>query len=246
MMQFDQRAEQYGQHAQVQRAMADWLAEWLPAVANPSGMAMEYGAGEGMFTRCAWPHFQDVLAVDLAPRMVAAGRERAPEADWRQGDAWLGDGLGPDVDAVLSSSLLQWCPNPKAVFQRWREVLRPGAKMLHGFYVDPTLSELQALQGESLLAWRPAQAWLDALEQTGWKVVRGEAETRTVNYRSALELLRSLHGVGAVRRGSVRGSRLRRLIREYDRRFATDDGVHASWTFCRIQAKAAPVPLGKE
>lgn len=238
-MQFDQRADRYAEHAHVQRQMADWLAEWLPEISG--GMAIEYGAGEGMFTRRALPYFEDLFAIDVAPRMVAVGRERAPNAEWGQGDAWMGTGLGPDVDAVLSASLLQWCPEPATIFQRWREMLRPGARMLHGFYVDPTLNELEELQGRDSmpLNWRTPEQWRAALETTGWTIERMESETRCVTYRSALELLRSLHGVGAVRRGGLRGTRLRRIIREYDCRHATENGgVYAHWTFCRVQARA--------
>jgi len=240
-MQFDQRAEQYAEHAEVQRAMADWLTEWLPDVSQSLGSAVEFGAGEGMFTRRAWTSFQDFYAIDVAPRMVSVGQTRAPQAEWRQGDAWQGEGLGPDVDAVLSSSLMQWCPDPALIFQQWREQLKPGACMLHGFYVDPTLSELQELQGTSAapLQWRTTDQWIEALSQAGWSIDRIETEKRCFVYRSALDFLRSLHGVGAVRRSGVRGSRLRYLIREYDRRHAVKGGgVYANWTFCRLLASA--------
>lgn len=236
MMQFDQRAETYAEHAHVQRQMADWLAEWLPAAAG--GRALEYGAGEGMFTRRALPHFNEVHAVDLAPRMVAVGRERAPEAVWTQGDAWRGDGLSSEVDAVLSASLMQWCPDPEAILRRWRNSLRPGVTMLHGFYAAPTLGELHALQGgATLLEWRGVEQWRAALVNAGWTVERMEAQEHSVRYCSALDLLRSLHGVGAVRRGGLRGTRLRRLIREYDQRHALPEGgVYAGWTYCRVLA----------
>lgn len=237
-MRFDERAHCYAEHAYVQREMADWLAEWLDPSVSAHCHALEYGAGEGMFTRRAAPYFKHLTSVDVAPRMVEQGRQAAPEADWQVGDAWTGFGMDESVDYVVSSSMMQWCPDPVEILRLWRSKLPKGARMLHGLYVEPTLKELRALQGEvsSPLTWFSAEHWRTAFKDAGWQVERFEAEDRRIVYKNALELMRSLHGVGAVRRSQMGSSSLRRLIREYDRRFAASGGgVYANWSFCRVQ-----------
>lgn len=240
-MRFDERAHVYAQHAHVQRQMAQWLAEWLDAVMFVGDRVVEYGAGEGLFTQMLTGRLADITAVDLAPRMVQQGAQNAPDAQWRQGDAWAGVTLEPTVDVVVSSSVMQWCPDPVEILRDWRSRLASGARMLHGFYIDPTLMELRSLQGEESapLNWLTAEQWRSAFIEAGWEIERIDHETKRVVYPNSLELLRSLHGVGAVRRGQMRGTRLRRLIRDYDQRFANEGGgVYANWTFCRVQAKS--------
>ncbi|MGE9295234.1 MAG: class I SAM-dependent methyltransferase [Puniceicoccales bacterium] len=237
MLRFDQRARRYAKHAGVQRQMAGWLAEWLPDVAG--GTALEYGAGEGMFTREAVAQFDSMTSIDVAPGMVAAGRENLPRANWAVGDAWRGD--GPElVDSILSASFLQWAPEPETVFRVWRRKLKLDGKMLHGFYVAPTLPELNALIGEEAgpLQWRSPDVWCAALEVSGFRVAKQEADARVFRYPGALDLLRSLHGVGAVRQGGPAGASLRKVIREYDARHRAADGVASTWTFCRVLAIA--------
>lgn len=240
-MQFGQRAHQYAEHAHVQRQMADWLAEWLPGLGAPDCRVVEFGAGEGLFTRRALAYYYNLLAIDLASQMVVVGRGRAAGAEWREGDAWEAVGLSTDVSLVLSASLMQWCPDPATILRRWRSVLPTGARMLHGFYVDPTLAGLRALQGADTLPlqWRRPEEWRMAFEKAGWRIEQIDTVEHCVRYRSALELLRSLHGVGAVRRGQAYGLRLRRILREYDRQHALPEGgVSANWTFCRVQCLA--------
>ncbi|GHB95049.1 methyltransferase domain-containing protein [Cerasicoccus arenae] len=241
MMRFDECAHRYAEHAMVQRQMADWLAEWLDPAICANGNAVEFGAGEGMFTRRALPCFSHLRAVDMAPRMVELGREHVPQATWMQGDAWNGTGLDSSVSMVLSSSLMQWNPDPVNVLRLWHDQLPKGARMLHGIYVDPTLPELRNLQGDGSmpLTWLTPNQWTAAFKDAGWTLERFESETRCIIYPSALGLLRSLHGVGAVSRDAMSGVNLRKLIREYDRLHAVESGgVYANWTFCRIQAMA--------
>ncbi len=237
-MRFNEKAHCYALHADVQREMAAWLAEWLDPGLCANCRALEYGAGEGIFTHHAVGSFMELVAMDLAPRMVELGRASAPNAIWREGNAWTGVGLNHTVGFVMSSSLMQWCPDPTRVLGLWRHQLPKGARMLHGFYIDPTLQELRALQGEvaSPLTWLNAEEWRNAFHNAGWAVERFEVEDRSFRYASALDFMRSLHGVGAVSRSQITGSGLRRLIREYDRlHFAEGGGVYASWTFCRVQ-----------
>jgi ubiquinone/menaquinone biosynthesis C-methylase UbiE len=249
---FDARADTYAEHAVVQRAMAAWLAEWLePAEPLRELSALELGAGDGCFTGYLADRVKCLTAIDEARRMVQRGRSAVPSARWQVGNAWSVDAA--PVDRLYSASLLQWCPAPRDALAHWRRVVKPGGRMLHGFYVAPTLSEWESLAGPSPgLKWRPADEWEAAFRATGWRVLRREVQRRSVRFDSALALLRFFHKTGAAIPVGSSAGRLRRILQEYDERFAwagglndsqelcqhrTAGGVVASWMYFRIEAE---------
>lgn len=236
---FDRAASGYWEHAGVQSALADWLAEWLPA--DRAGAALEVGAGPGTFTRLLLPWTGTLLASDFSPAMVAAGRQRFPQANWRLGAA--ADAAGGPWDWIFSSSMLQWVAEPAEVFSAWRAALAQGGQVLGGLFAAGSLPEWEALAGEAApLRWRPAAQWRSALEAAGLTVVREETARRVFRHGTAREFLRSLHGVGAapVRRYSA--GRLRRLLRDYEAGHRGPGGVIATWTFYRFQATSSRCP----
>ena len=236
---FDRAASGYWQHAGVQSALADWLAEWLPA--DRSGAALEVGAGPGIFTRLLLPWTGTLLATDFSPAMVAAGKERFPQVNWRLGAA--ADAAGGPWDWIFSSSMLQWVADPAAVFAAWRGALAPGGQVLGALFAAGSLPEWEALAGEAApLRWRSAAQWSSALECAGLSVVREESSRRVFRHGTARAFLRSLHGVGAapVRRYSA--GRLRRLLRDYEAEHPVQGGVSATWTFYRFQATSTGCP----
>lgn len=233
---FDAAADRYRQHARVQRAMAAWLAEWLPA--HRSGRALEIGAGSGLFTERLMPWGGLLLATDLSPAMCAAGRTAVPSATWTvmSADALEGSGW----QWMFSSSMLQWVKQPERVLARWRERLAPGGRILAGLYIADTLPEMRIATGwEGPVQWRSIESWRETLAVAGLSLVRDTADRRVVPYASALEFWRSLHAVGAAPTCRMPAGRLRRWLREYDDRFRLGDGVFATWTFYRFEAQRA-------
>ena len=233
---FSRAAGTYAGHATVQQAMADWLAEWLPA--QRSGRALELGAGTGVFTRKLLPWTGALTVTDLAAAMCEQGRAALPQVDWRvmRAEAPVSE---PACDWIFSSSMLQWMDDPAAVFAAWRKVLPIGGRVLAGLFAAGSLSELRALTGPgaSPLHWRPPAEWDEALARGGLRRVRSEADTRVFYHDTALELLRSLHGVGAAPVTQVSAGRLRSLLREYEARHREERGVPASWEFYRFEAE---------
>ena len=236
---FDRRADSYARFAVVQHRLAAWLAEWLePADAAADVTALELGAGDGLFTRFLAPRYAPLTAVDIAPRMVDEGRRGMPCVAWRVADAWQLD--GEPVDRLFSASLLHWCHDPVAVLRRWRRLTRPGGRMLHGFYVAPTLAEWQSLAAaRSPVEWRSPTQWIAYFREAGWSVLRNEAQTRVERFASALDLFRFLHHTGAVAPRRTPVASFRRMIADYDRNFRSTPGgaaVASTWTFFRIEA----------
>jgi malonyl-CoA O-methyltransferase len=230
---FGRAAPNYHQHARVQAALADWLAEWLPA--KRDGRALEIGAGPGVFTRKLLPWSGALTATDISPAMCAAGRTALPQVDWRVMSAEAPE-EGP-WDWIFCSSMLQWAADPEKVFAGWRDRLAPGGRLLAGLFAGGSLPEWRAVAGEdSPLAWRTAEEWCACLGRTGLRVVRSEVQPRVFAFPSAREFLRSVHGVGGAPQRRLPPGRLRRLLGDYEARFQAPDGVPATWIFCRIEA----------
>ncbi len=230
---FDRAAAGYRQHAGVQVAMADWLAEWLPQ--SREGRALELGAGPGIFTRRLLPWTGRLTVTDASAAMCATGRAELPGLDWQKTEA-VAPLAGP-WDWIFSSSMLQWAEDPAAIFSAWRDRLAPRGRVLVGLFAAPSLPELAALmQGQSPLVWRSPKAWRAALEQSGLNLVRDGAETRVVHHPSARVFLSTLHGVGAAPERRLTIAALRRLLRDYEDRHRETQGVRATWTFYRFEA----------
>lgn len=250
---FDRRAHSYAAAATVQRHLIDWLGEWVeqPRHAN-SKTALEVGAGNGLFTELLATRYERLTALDIAPRMVEHGRHRLPQVAWRTADAWqLGNAaqlpprpsaplneLGP-VDRLFSASLLHWCEHPVEVLHRWRKLLRPAGRMLHAFYIAPTLPEWHSVVGGySPVRWRTESQWLDIFREAGWHVLRSGTRAHVERFASAIELLRFLHLTGAIVPHRVPVGQLRRWINDYDHKFGhpqNQTGIPSTWTFLRIE-----------
>ena len=235
---FEDRATSYSRLAIVQRHLANWLAEWLepPRIAAWQ-TALEFGAGDGLFTQFAADRYASYIATDIAPRMVQLGRRRLPHVTWQEADAW--DSKGPMVDRLFSASLLQWCPTPEQVLRRWRDIVAPGGRMLHGFYVLPTLAEWYSVAPyRPPLEWHTANDWQRFFRKAGWRVLRCDCRTHSQAFPSALELVRFLRHTGATCGASPSIGDLRQQIVAYNREFSLRDrhgGVRSTWTMFRIE-----------
>lgn len=236
---FNRRADSYRVHAVVQRRLATWLAEWIePAEKLGKLTALEVGAGDGLFTDFLVSRCPQLTATDIAHRMVELGKQRLPQVDWCVSDAWQLESR--PVDRLYSASLLHWCDDPAAVLRRWRRFVNPNGRMLHGCYVSPTLTEWQSIAGDySPVQWRDALQWQALLSDAGWRIVRCETTEHVQRFDSARHFFRFLHCTGAVPPRQTPVTKLRCLIREYQRRFASNTGPHgvrSTWTLMRVEA----------
>lgn len=230
---FDRAAAGYHEHARVQAALVDWVAEWLPAVRT--GRVLEIGAGPGLFTQkiSDWPG--GATATDISPAMCGVGRVAVPQADWHVMAAEK-PRAGP-WNWIFSSGMLQWARNPGQIFSAWRAQLAPGGRVLAGLFVAESLPELREVSGVSgPVAWRPPQEWRASLAKAGLKILRDDSEQRVFDYGSAREFFRTLHGVGAAPQRRFAPGRMRQMMRDYETRFGGAGGVRATWTFYRFEA----------
>lgn len=235
---FSRKADTYDTHANVQSDAAHWVAEWLPQDAEDS-RCLELGAGTGLFTRHLVKRFGHVECSDLSPQMLRICQERVPAATCRVRDAWETPKSQESWDFLASSSLLQWAPCPDRAMRHWSQLIKPGGRLILGFFANPSLPEMmEVIGGEGPVTWRSPEEWGQTFTSAGLEPVRMEAETRNYSYENAMHFWKSLHGTGATVSRRIAPSAMLRFFREYEALFKNGDGVYATWTFCRVELQA--------
>lgn len=129
---FDPIAELYDKFAELSHARyRPWLERVLPA---HGGRAVDLGCGAGRFLDLLADRYEEVLAVDAAPRMIDLARERhpRPHIGYRVGDLWE---ITPETegtfDLVFSVNTLHHLgPDPARYLEHVRRLLRPGGHVV--------------------------------------------------------------------------------------------------------------------
>jgi SAM-dependent methyltransferase len=101
---------------------------------GPGQRLLDIGAGDGNVALAAARAGAEVVAVDLAPRLVAAGRARAKAhglaVEWRVGDAQSLPLEDAGFDCVASNFGIIHAPDIRRVVDELDRVLRPGGLAL--------------------------------------------------------------------------------------------------------------------
>lgn len=114
---------------------------------KPGFRVLDLACGDGTTALPAARLGADVLGVDIASNLVAAGQKRASEAGlancrFQEGDACSLDGV-PDrsFDLVVSMFGAMFAPQPGQVAKEMVRVCRPGGRVVMGNWIpnDPTL-----------------------------------------------------------------------------------------------------------
>jgi len=135
----------FTQLAQAMRGSGDGLVESLGVT---SGMkVLDLGSGDGTTAVPEAQRGADVLAVDIASNLVAAGNARARELGlanltFQEGDASdLSDLDDDSFDLVVSIFGAMFAPRPYDVAKEMVRVTRPGGRIVMGNWIpgDPTL-----------------------------------------------------------------------------------------------------------
>ena len=137
-----------GDFTRIAATMRQSGEELVEGLAIKSGMdVLDLGSGDGTTALPAARHGADVLAVDIASNLVAAGNERAQQAGlynlrFEQGDASnLAALADSSFDLVVSIFGAMFAPRPYDVAREMVRVTRPGGRIVMGNWIpgDPTL-----------------------------------------------------------------------------------------------------------
>lgn len=173
-----------------------------------------------------------VIAVELAPALVAQAQRRAPWLRTLPGVVAELEALPlatASCDLIFSNLLLPWSLEPERAFAEFRRVLKPGGALLFSTLGPDTLSELRAAWA-AVDDYNHVNAFFD-MHDLGDALLRArlaepvmDVECLTLTYRELAGLTRDLRaaGVGNVTAGRARGltgkARWRKLQAAYDSR----------------------------
>lgn len=236
---FDRAAASYDAAAELQCEIGDRLIERMDFISIKPRRILDLGAGTGKFTAALMKRYRsaDVVALDIAPAMLAHARRRGGWLRKPQcvcADAERLPFADDSFDFVFSNLMLQWCSDLEAAFTELRRVLAPGGLLMFTSLGPDTLMELRA-------SWEAADGYThvnrfidlhdvgDLLLHTRWAEPVMDSERITVTYRELRRLLQDLKDIGAhnVTHGRPRGltgtQRWRRFEQAYEGR--REDGV---------------------
>ncbi|MFF8637584.1 class I SAM-dependent methyltransferase [Streptomyces pilosus] len=126
---FDEEPDHGLRDPRVRAAWAARLRAWLP---GPPGDVLDLGCGTGSLSLLAAEQGHRVTGVDRSPAMVALARRKLAGRD---AVFLLGDAAAPPVgeeryDAVLVRHVLWTLPEPGRALRHWRNLLRPGGRLV--------------------------------------------------------------------------------------------------------------------
>lgn len=237
---FDRAAGRYDSYAEVQRAVLQQLLaigrDAVPATAR----VLDAGCGTGMLADLArdagleWK----LTGLDVAPSMCVAARQRGMVVLCADVEAL--PIAGHAMDAMVSSLVWQWLPEPQRAMQEMRRVLTPDGVALVAVVVEGTLRELGNVlhsidETPRMTPFQPADWWTAQLEQAGWQIAQFKQWSHCQYFPDAVSVMRSLRGLGASNRHPERSrgmrgrSFLQRVENTYAEQYATSQGLPASW-----------------
>ena len=158
-----------------------------------------------------------VLATDLAPQMLAIGRERAAtdgiaNVDFAELDAGKADSLGEQFDAVLSRWGLFFLPDLDDALRRIHLALKPGGRLAAAVFGPPPTVPMLSLPfaviaeqldkrptpgGPSPFTLADTEAFLARIGTAGFSDARAETIDSTMRFASAAEFTRFIRDVAA-------------------------------------------------
>lgn len=119
------QAQRYAATAQFVPALGGAVLELLDP--QPGERILDLGCGDGVLTEKIVAAGAAVVAVDAAPDMVAAARQRGIDARIMPGQSLAFD---REFDAVFSNAALHWMHPPEAVLAGVQRALKPGGRFV--------------------------------------------------------------------------------------------------------------------
>lgn len=214
---FSRASHDYDRTAVLQHEVRRELLSRLDVVRLAPAVVVDVGSGTGLGTLALERRFPNakVIALDAAHGMLLAVRAR--RRWWRRVPCLRGDATAlplasASVDLVFSNLMLQWCPDPQAVFAEFHRVLRPGGLLHFTTFGPDTLCELRRAFATAdglphVNAFADMHELGDGLVRAGFAEPVMDVDRHVHRYTDAVGLMHDLKAIGAhnVASGRSRG-----------------------------------------
>ncbi len=197
---FNKASSRYDEHAFLQKEIATRLDAKLDVISGTSKVILDLGAGTGLLSKQLTKRFPDsqLICLDFAQ----ASLNNNPSKNKLCADAYHLPLADNSVDMVISSLMMQWCPNLKQLFSECRRVLRNDGLILFSTFGPDTLKELKkswsVVDSEAHVnTFTDMHDIGDQMLGAGFQSPVMEMETLTLTYQTVTDLLRDLKAIGA-------------------------------------------------
>jgi len=163
--------------------------QWPPLIAAQAAIqqgddVLDVGCGTGATTREVARHVGadgSVAGLDLSESMLGVARETCPGVDFRQGSAIDLPHDDASFDAVVSSFMLMFVPDPMQAVSEMRRVLRPGGRLVVSVWQSLDTNPAYA----ALVEATQQVAGGESAQSVAWPFTMGESGRLSEIFKSA-------------------------------------------------------------
>ncbi|ENX34510.1 biotin biosynthesis protein BioC [Acinetobacter colistiniresistens] len=193
---FAKAGQSYVEHAVIQKQISAQLFQHLKAYC-PQNLAsvLEIGCGSGNLTYLCESYFQvEQLFLNDLYADVDQHFLNLKHVNWLIGDIEQ-LALPQGLDAVISSSALQWMMDLPALLRRIHSALKPNAYFGFSTFGPDNLTEIKQLTGQGL-NYIGLESLKRQLEQQGFEVLFIEQELKQIYFDHPKSVLQHLKATG--------------------------------------------------
>lgn len=193
---FAKAGQSYVEHAVVQKQISAQLFEYLKAYCPKTfDSVLEIGCGSGNLTHLFHSYFQvDQLFLNDLYEDVDQHFSTIENIAWLIGDVEQLH-LPQSLDAVISSSALQWMTDLPTLLHRIHDALKPNAYFGFSTFGSGNLTEIKQLTGQGL-NYISLEFLKRQLEQQNFEVLFIEQEVKQIYFDHPKSVLQHLKATG--------------------------------------------------
>ena len=193
---FAKAGQSYIEQAVVQKQISAQLFEYLKAYCPQSlNSVLEIGCGSGNLTHLFQTHFQfEQLFLNDLYADVEQHFSTIQNIAWLIGDIEQLE-LPSELDAMISSSALQWMADLPALLQRIHDALKPKSYLGFSTFGENNLIEIKKLTGQGL-NYISLEFLKRQLEQQNFEVLLIEQEVKQIYFDHPKSVLQHLKATG--------------------------------------------------